>query len=282
MKKKSKFLQIFIGFFIILLSFSSCVSRKDITYFQNIENKTDSLDQGSNESSENALLRTGRIQVKIQPGDILDITISSLNQEATSMFSFIPSSKSSLIGSSGQGVASNLASNGQSLGFLVDYNGNIQFPILGDIFVKGKTTLEIKSHLEELLSKFLESPKVAIRFVNFKITLLGDVSRPGVYSFQNERVNLFEALASAGDLTIFGNRKQVKIIRENGSSNVVTTLDLRDAEVLKTKMMYLQPNDIVYVEPGKGKIASADLTFRVLPMVLTGLNVVALILTRFK
>lgn len=282
MKNKSPNLKFFIGVFVILLGFSSCVTRKDITYFQNIDNKSDSSKKLTEESPESFLLRTGKIQVTIQPGDILDIALNSLNQEATSMFSFLPASKSPLLGATGQSNVANLSTSGQSFGFLVDINGNIQFPILGDILVKGKTTLEIKKYLEELLSKFLESPKVSIRFVNFKVTLMGDVNKPGVYSFQNERVSLFEALASAGDLTIFGNRRQVKVIRENGAENQVTTLDLRDVDILKTKVMYLHPNDIVYVEPGKGKIASADLTFRILPMVLTGLNVVALILTRFK
>ena len=111
---------------------------------------------------------------------------------------------------------------------------------------------------------------------------MGDVLKPGVYTFPSERVTLFEAISSAGDLTIFGERKHIQLIREVDGKNQIIRLDLTDKNVLSTKYMYLQPNDIIYVEPGKGKIASSDNVYRILPMVVTGLNIVALLIYRFR
>jgi len=204
----------------------------------------------------------------------LGIQVSSVNPEATAMFSFYGSAR--LSGSSDPNLAS------QSAGYLVDAQGSIQFPILGNVSVIGKTTIEIRSQIQELLAKYLENPIVSVRFLNFKIMLMGDVLKPGIYTFPSERVTLFEAITAAGDLTIFGNRKNIQLIRELNGKNQVIRIDLTDKNVLSTKFMYLMPNDIIYIEPGNGKIASADNLYRILPLLVTGLNIIALLIYRFK
>jgi len=255
-----------------MINLSSCITRKDITYFQTLDrSKIDTVNVNRETNDEASKLRTASYQAKIQEGDILNISISSLNPEATSLFTFQAAAK---IGAVDQ------FANTLSVGFLVDGEGNIQLPILGGLNVKGKTTIEIRKEIELRLTKYLESPVVSVRFVNFKITLMGDVSRPGVYTFASERVSLFEALSTAGDLTIFGNRRTLQIIRDREGKNESIMFDLTDKDLLKTKYMFLHPNDILYVEPGKGKIASADNTYRILPMLLTGLNIIALLYYR--
>jgi polysaccharide export outer membrane protein len=260
---------IFIGFSAI---FSSCVTRKDITYFQTLDRKKiDTVNVDRKTNDEVSKLRTAKFEARIQPGDLLNISISSLNPEASSLFTFQ---------SAGKTGAFDPSANIQAPGFLVDQEGNIQFPVLGNISAKGKTIIEVRKEIETKLQKYLESPVVSVRYSNFKITIMGDVAKPGVYTFPSERVTLFEAISTAGDMTIFGNRREVKLVREVDGKNEVTILDFTDKDLLKTQMMYLQPNDIIYVEPGKGKIASADNTYRILPIILTGLNTLALIIWR--
>jgi polysaccharide export outer membrane protein len=170
----------------------------------------------------------------------------------------------------------------QSNGFLVDAQGYIQFPIIGSVNVKDKTSIEIRNLMLDALSQYLEKPVITVRYLNFKIMLMGDVLKPGVYTFPSERVTLFEAISSAGDLTIFGERKKIQLIREVEGKNQIIRLDLTDKNIISTKYMYLQPNDIIYIEPGKGKIASSDNVYRILPMVVTGLNIIALLIYRFR
>ena len=257
------------------LIFSSCVTRKHITYFQDLDaSKVDTVHVNRKTDDGMSKLRSGVYEAKIMPGDILGIQVSSVNPEATAMFSFYGSAR--LSGSSDPNLAS------QSAGYLVDAQGSIQFPILGNVSVIGKTTIEIRSQIQELLAKYLENPIVSVRFLNFKIMLMGDVLKPGIYTFPSERVTLFEAITAAGDLTIFGNRKNIQLIRELNGKNQVIRIDLTDKNVLSTKFMYLMPNDIIYIEPGNGKIASADNLYRILPLLVTGLNIIALLIYRFK
>lgn len=261
--------------FTAILFFGSCVTRKHITYFQSLDKSkidTVNIDRKTDESL--SRLRTGFSEPKIQPGDILNIAVSSINPEATAMFSFFGTTRAT--------TNNDPNFSQQTSGFLVDAQGNIQFPIIGSINVKGKTSIEIRTLLQDALSQYLEKPVVTVRYLNFKIMLMGDVLKPGVYTFPSERVTLFEAISSAGDLTIFGERKHIQLIREVDGKNQIIRLDLTDKNVLSTKYMYLQPNDIIYVEPGKGKIASSDNVYRILPMVVTGLNIVALLIYRFR
>lgn len=139
-------------------------------------------------------------------------------------------------------------------GYTVDEKGNIQFPLLGDIMVRGKTIAEITSLLTEKIDKYVNNASVKVKLVSFKVTVLGEVKTPGVHFIYNDRANILEVLGFAGDLTDLGNRHRVKLIRtlENKQIQVIN-LDLTDRALIESKHFYLVPNDVIYVEPMKAK-----------------------------
>ena len=146
--------------------------------------------------------------------------------------------------------------------YLVDNEGYIDFPILGKLQVNGMTKSELEEYIKERIkSNFTTEPIVTVRMSNYKVTVLGEVSSPGVKTIANEKVNVFEAMAMAGDLTLFGKRDNVKLIRENtdGTKRIVS-LDLNDANIIHSPYYYLQQNDILYVEPNKAKARGADVS----------------------
>ena len=145
--------------------------------------------------------------------------------------------------------------------YLVDNEGNIDFPVIGNIHIGGLTKSEAEQLIKDKLqSQFREVPIVTVRMVNYKISVIGEVAHPGTFTISNEKVNIFEALAMAGDLTIYGVRDNVKLIREdrNGHKQFVT-LNLNDADLLLSPYYQLQQNDILYVTPNKTKAQSADI-----------------------
>ena len=232
----------------ILILSESCITRKDISYFQDI---TDSA------SIQNI---TKSFEAKIAPGDILSIHVSSLSAEASSFFNVI-----------GENTDQQVANT-----YLVDAAGNIDMPLIGVVAVGNLTGIEAKSAIKEKLNKYLVDPTVNVRIRNFKVTVLGEVKMPGVYSIPNEKVTLVEALGMAGDLSIFGKRMNVTLIREENGTRKFVKIDLRSKDLFESDYYYLHSNDIIYVEPGKGKIASADAWYRIIPIVLSGLSTIAL------
>lgn len=254
------------GFFILvfLTCLTSCITRKDLTYFQDIPTSDTTTHVISNSG-----LRTALYEPIIKSGDILNITIMSLNQESNIWFNapVLPPSNAYPEKSLTQSTT----------GFLVDNTGNIQIPMVGDLKVDGLTTSQIRQSITEKLDKYLQSPSVSVRFSNFKITILGDVTRPGIYPIPNERVTLLEALGMAGDLTVFGQRKGVKIVREENGTNNIYTIDLTSKDVLNSPYMYLHPNDVIYVDPSSGKAANADNIYRIFPLIMSALNIIAIV-----
>ena len=141
-------------------------------------------------------------------------------------------------------------------------DGTINFPVLGKLQVGGLTKSECENLIHDKILPYLnakENPVVTVRMANYKISVLGEVARPGVFTVGNEKINIFEALAQAGDLTIYGVRDRVKLIREesNGQKNVYT-LNLNDVNIISSPYYYLQQNDIVYVEPNKVKARNSS------------------------
>lgn len=240
---------LFLLFSITILS-ESCMTRKDISYFQDISDST-------------AVQQITRDFVAVvQPGDILSVFVSSLSKEASSFFNSVDES--------GDQVVANT--------YLVDGAGNIELPLIGEVNVSGMTTQQCKEEIKSKLTQYLVDPTVNIRIRNFKITVLGEVKAPGVYTIPNEKITLVEAIGLAGDLTIFGKRLDVLVIREESGQRKFFKVDLRSKEFFESEFYYLHSNDIVYVEPGKGKIASADAWYRILPIVFSGLSTIALFL----
>ena len=226
-------------FYIILLLvfLASCVSKKDIVYFQ-----YDEINQANVSNSYKTI---------IKPDDLLQITITALDIEAVRPFNlaavtYATSSNSAV------GVA-------QQQTYLVDTNGEIDFPVLGKLKIGGLTRVEVINLLIDRLSPdYIKEPNVNIKIANYKISVMGDVKRPGSYSVPNERITILDALALAGDLNLSGQRNNVLIIREEGEQKRQYHVDLRSNDLLTSPVYYLQQNDVVYVEPNYARIQSAS------------------------
>lgn len=206
----------------------------------------------------------------IQPKDILSIQVSSISPESNAIFN-APN-----ISGSGGSASGNQA---QTSGYLVDQSGNIKFPILGEVKAEAMTPKQVGDEITKLLieKKLLYDPVVSVRLINFRVTVLGEVNRPGVVIAPNEQLNIFEALGQAGDLTIYGLRDNVKLIRQEGDSKVVKRLDLNSSSLLSSPYYVLKSNDVIYVEPGKAKVGSLSSTRQILPIVLSSLSLIAII-----
>ncbi len=252
-------------YFYLLLAvvlLSSCgVKYKSVPYFTDLP-----LDSTVQEQIKNQTV------LKIQKNDILSITVNSLNPEASAIFN-MASSNSVSNTSSGTSAAPN--------GYLVDQNGNIQLPLIGSVQVFGLTTAQAREALEKKLIVYLKEPVVSLRLANFRVSVLGDVLRPGVYPVNNERVNISEALSMAGDLTITGVRGNVLLIREDRGVREYIRLNLQSKDLFSSPYYYLQNNDVLYVQPGTAKYASVDSSYRNVSIVLSALSVIALIISRF-
>lgn len=216
---------------------ASCVSKKDIVYFQN-----DEIDQLNVSNSYKTI---------IKPDDVLQITITALDIEAVRPFNlaavtYATSSNSAI------GVA-------QQQTYLVDTNGEIEFPVLGKIKIGGLTRDESIDLLKSKLSPdYIKEPNVNIRISNYKISVMGDVQRPGSYNVPNERITILDALALAGDINISGQRNNILIIREEENKKVQYKVDLLSNNIFTSPVYYLQQNDVVYVEPNYARIQSAS------------------------
>lgn len=255
--RRTTLFMLFNIFFALLIT--SCSDTKKIAYFNNA---TDSMLVASPPAKESI----------IQKKDILSISVSSLSADATLIFN-------------APNLSSSSASAGatQTSGYLVSDAGTIKFPILGDLQAQGFTTNQLENNIAGLLTdkKLLFDPIVTVRVLNFRVTVLGEVNRPGVVSAPNEQLSILEAIGQAGDLTIFGLRENVMLIRQDGQNKLIKKLNLNSTEILKSPYFFLKSNDVVYVEPGKAKVASADQTRQLLPVILSSLSIIVIILTRF-
>ena len=229
---------------VVAIVLASCGSVKNVAYFQN----SDYIDP-----SRSAFL----YDAHIMPKDILTITVNTVNPEAAAPFNLImrPTLTS---------ATSNLASTGGSLQtYLVDNKGSIEFPVLGTLKVGGLTKSQCEKMIHDKIMPYLnanENPVVTVRMSNYKISVLGEVNRPGMFVVSNEKINILEALAQAGDLTIYGVRDKVKLIREDSEGmKEIHVLNLNDADIISSPYYYLQQNDIVYIEPNKVKARNSSI-----------------------
>ena len=216
----------FIGVLALLIS-SSCVSRKKIAYFQGIE-KTNTINNNRN--------------IEIEPGDLLSIIVSAPELQAAQPFNnFRP------VPGLGQGAGG--GNNSEPLAYLVDEDGTIDFPTLGEMKVTGMTGKELEKKLKQQLIAYLQDPVVTVRVENFQISILGEVSRPGTFDIENDDISIPQALGLAGDITLTGKRTNVLVVREENGNRTHAYLDLTNAAVLDSPFYYLKQNDVVYVEP---------------------------------
>lgn len=249
--------------FIAATFFSSCgVKYQTIPYFTDLPVDSLAIEQIKNQTV-----------LKIQQNDILSITVNSLNPEASAIFNMGSSNISP-----SNSISGNTATPGG--GYLVDQNGNIQLPLIGSVQVSGLTTAQARETLEKKLVAYLKEPVVSLRLANFRVSVLGDVLRPGVYPVNNERVNVSEALSMAGDLTITAERKNVLLIREDNGVRKYIRLNMQSKDLFSSSYYYLQNNDVLYIQPGKTKYASVDASYRNVGIIISALSVIAILITR--
>ncbi|EAQ40269.1 polysaccharide biosynthesis/export protein [Dokdonia sp. MED134] len=211
---------------------TSCISKKEVLYFQDIE----ALNNQTDNTNYNTIIR---------PDDLLSITVSSQDPESVAIFNPVA------------GAANALRTTNDRLGtYLVDSNGNIEFPFIGTLQIANKTRVEAIALLKGEINKYAKEAVVDIRILNFSISVLGEVQRPGTFTIPNERITVLEALGLAGDMTIFGERKTVKIIREENGVKSYGELDFTSIDVVNSPFYYLQQNDVVIVSPNKAQVQS--------------------------
>jgi polysaccharide export outer membrane protein len=246
---------------LFLFATASCVSTKQSVYFHKQEDGRIQSEFSNTESI-------------IQKNDLLSISISSLNPDASLLFNSPNTNNTQIAAVSGNQV--------QAQGYLVDQDGYIQFPILGNIKAEGLTKKGLKATIaSEIISrKLLLDPIVNIRFLNYKISVLGEVERPAVYTIPNEKVTIFEALGLAGDITIYGKRNNVMLIREENGDKILKRLDLTNSEIFSSPYYYLRSNDILYVEPNKSKVASSRQTNHWLPVIFSAISLMVVVIDR--
>jgi polysaccharide biosynthesis/export protein len=261
-------------YFIFFYFLSACSPIRNIAYFEDL---TDS----SKIYSQNI---TSTYKVVLQPDDLIGISIHSNNPDATAIFnmggSLLQAPQSS---PSNEGNTTATASNETMNTYLVDKQGIIDFPVLGELKVSGLTIPQLKDSFKIKLNTYLQNPIVNIRLLNYKITVLGEVLRPSTYNIPSERITVIDAIGMAGDLTIFGKRENVLLIREEDGQRKFIRLNLNSSNLFESPYYYLKQNDIVYVEPNKAKVDTLESTsLRRITVIASVLSVLVLAFVRLK
>lgn len=223
---------------------------------------------------DSAMALSGEFSKGIQTNDILYIYVESETPQATVPFN----QETNKVATSNNGAVLNPGS-GAVQGYLVNQDGFITFPVLGKIKVLGMTHAGLAKTIEERLAAegHVKDPVVTVKLMNFRVCVLGEVARPGQLVVQGERLTIFEAISMVGDLTIYGQRQNVTVIREENGQRVIGTLDLSSKDVFDSPYYYLHQNDVVFVEPNKRKKANAERDPIIMSYITSGLSVVSMI-----
>lgn len=249
---------------ILVLLLEACGSKRNLSYFKDLP--------------DSVALRAAVLDVpetKIQSGDILRITANTLNPESNILFN---SGTLQTLDARNNNVNANSQLSAE--GYLVDKNGFISFPVIGQVKLGGLTREEARQEMVKQLTNYVKDPIVNVRFLNFKVTVIGEVARPSTFTIPNEKVTILEALGMAGDMTPFGKRENVLLIREENGERTMVKLDMGKKDIMNSPYFYLRQNDVVYVEPTKYKDPSGDRTLRIITAAGTSLTALALIWQR--
>ena len=242
-------------YFLLLVWLSSCYSRKELVYLQD--------NSFSNEYP--TQIKNRRPTYKLQVNDVLHIDVQNPDTEAAQFFNYGQQQMN------GFGNQSTLFVMGHSIG----EDGFVTVPLIGKVKVSDLTVDEAKKLLQQEVDKFLKNTTVDVKLISFKISVMGEVNNPGYYYVYNGQANVLEGLSLAGDITDFGNRNNIKLIRQNDNGAEVVLLDLTSSEVMKSKYYYLLPNDVIYVEPSDKQVRRANL--EPIAVVFSALTTLALI-----
>lgn len=232
---------------------ASCVPHKNVTYFNDISS-----------SGEGTFDPTIPPKIFFKPNDIVEIDITSVSKESNQYFY-----------KSGSSVDKRYAGNT----YQISAQGTIDLPLIGKVELEGATPDEAEETIRALLLDYLQKPTVNIRLVSFEISVLGEVARPGVFPIPDGRVTVLEALAYAGDLTVYGSRDNILVIRNDEGKKSYFRINLNDTEFLNGQRFYLENNDVIYVEPSKGKTSADDNAYRILPLIISSLTFITVLIS---
>ena len=223
-----------VSLLVLLLLLSSCASRKDLVYYQDIDS---------------VQMNNSTYQSLLQPDDLLTIIVRGENPEAVVAFNMpnISYNTNDQVGVEIQRLFT----------YLIDSENNINFPVIGKIKLGGLSRVDAEKALVKEISKYVINPKIDLRILNYKITVQGEVNKPGTYPITSERVTVLEALSIAGDLTVYGKRNNILLLREENGAKKVVRMDLTKSDFINSPYYYLRQNDVIYVEPNKTKINGA-------------------------
>lgn len=250
----------------LALLFCSCNAQQRVLYLQDIVSGSE-------------ITLPDNYQIRLKPLDQLTVVVNSKDPKLAQPFN----SASSYNSLSTTGGVTNATENSLQV-FTVDNRGYITLPIIGQVKCAGLTRQELEAEIEKRIkeSNYIAEPQVNVRFADLAITIIGEVNKPGRYDIKRDNISIFEALALAGDMTIYGNREDVAVIRQIDGKSVVTKLDIRSKEVFESPCYYLEQNDIVIVSPNKYKAATAEInqnrTFWI-SLASTGISLATLIIT---
>jgi polysaccharide export outer membrane protein len=229
---------------------SGCAARRDLVYFSNMA-ETATVNKSQDQ------------QVLIKRGDVVNITLNSLSPESNNLF----------YGNKNMGTNPRPGSEG----YKVDKNGNIQLPLIGEIKIGGLSVEDAQTAIATQLMQHVKSPVVDLRLSNFKITVIGEVNKPATFIINDEQVNVLEALGLAGDMTVYGRRENVLIIRNEDGNKTMTRLNLNKLESMKSPYFNLKQNDIVYIEPDRSKAVEYSQNTRLMPLIIASISAVAVL-----
>jgi polysaccharide export outer membrane protein len=233
-----KHIKLLFGLLVVSMMITGCGSSKNVAYFQNSD-------------SVNLDMSKVLYDARIMPKDMLSITVNTTDPEASIPFNLTVATPQTV------SLRTQSTTTAALQTYLVDNEGNIDFPLVGTLHLGGLTKGEAERLVLEKIKPYMsatENPIVTVRMINYKISVIGEVARPGMFTVANEKISILEALAQAGDLTIYGVRDRVKLIREDATGKKeIHVLNLNDANIINSPYYYLQQNDIVYVEPNKVK-----------------------------
>jgi len=241
----------------LIIFLTACVNTRKTTYF--------------NDLGDTHIDAPGAAVPLIHKNDLLSISVSSTNAEASKLFN--DPNLLSTTTSTANGTAQ------QMVGYLVTEDGRFKFPELGFIKAEGLTVKQLGEYITQKLKdkELLVDPIVTIRFLNFRVTVLGEVAHPTVVTVPNERISVLEAIGLAGDLTIYGKRDNVLLIREENSGKLIKRINLNSKDILSSPYFYLQSNDVLYVEANRNKVASVSNGRQLIPIIFSALSLVTTI-----
>ncbi len=219
----------------ILLAISGCVSQRDLEYLQTKDNNI------------LAFKDADLADYKLKPNDELYITVNSLDEINTNVFTNAGNSQNMNVGS--------LQPYGASLmSYSINKEGYVLFPVIGNILVKDKTLTQVSTLIKDSLLNILSQPQVSVKLVNRYVSVLGQVRNPGHFPYAQEKLTIYDALGLAGDMTTYANRKEVVLTRNENGKNVIVRIDLTKPKILETNFYYLRPNDMIYIKPMRKRI----------------------------